>query len=147
MQIILINAYHDAAEHYSTVRIGTDIGEFEATVYCRPEDWNHESNIIGCQLAEIKARMKHAREKRKLYDAQLKALTQFWREMSTTRTYDVDAFWVKKMRVRVDDIDHKRSYWAWRVKDLKESYYELIKATDAANKQRDAYFKRKGLAE
>ena len=113
-------------EHAYLVTIGTDMGQFTGLVECREEDWSHESRYFGFELAEIKAEIEYARAKRNYYNTQLKALTEFWRDMSATRTYDQDAFWVKKMRIKVDDINHKRNYWADRIKYLKECYHLKI---------------------
>ena len=118
--------------HQYNVVIGTDIGQFSGTVICRPEDYAHESKFLGYELAEIKAEIEYARAKRKYYDAQLKALTEFWRDMAQTRTYDIDAFWVKKMRNKVDDIEVTREFWTNRIKTLKEVYHTKILDFDAA---------------
>ena len=127
--------------HQYNVVIGTDMGQFSGTVICRPEDYVHESKFLGYELAEIKAEIEYARAKRKYYDAQLKALTEFWRGMAQTRTYDIDAFWVKKMRNKVDDIEVTREFWTNRVKTLKEVYHTKILDFDAAVAAR----KRKGI--
>ena len=127
--------------HQYNIVIGTDMGQFSGTVICRPEDYVHESRFLGYELAEIKAEIEYARAKRKYYDAQLKALTEFWRDMAQTRTYDIDAFWVKKMRNKVDDIEVIREFWTNRVKTLKEVYHTKILDFDAAVAAR----KRKGI--
>ena len=127
--------------HQYNVVIGTDMGQFSGTVICRPEDYAHESRFLGYELAEIKAEIEYARAKRKYYDAQLKALTEFWRDMMQTRTYDIDAFWVKKMRNKVDDIEVTREFWTNRIKTLKEIYHTKILDFDAAVAAR----KRKGV--
>ena len=113
-----------------SVTIGTDMGQFTGTVFCRPEDKPHQSDYFGWELAEIKAEIEYARAKRKYYDAQMGALVQFWGEMSKTRTFDTDAFWVKKIAQRVDDLDNKRMFWADRVRDLQENYHQNIVAFD-----------------
>ena len=116
--------------HQYNVVLGTDMGQFSGTVVCRPEDYNHESRYFGFELAELKAEIEYARAKRKYYDAQMGALVQFWGEMSKTRTFDTDVFWVKKIAQRVDDLDNKRMFWADRVRDLQENYHKNIVAFD-----------------
>lgn len=118
--------------HRYNVIIGTDIGQFSGTAVCREEDYENESKFLGYELAEIKAEIEYARAKRRYYDAQLKALTEFWRDMMQTRTYDIDAFWVKKMRNKVDDIEVTREFWTNRIKTLKEIYHTKILDFDAA---------------
>ena len=120
--------------HTYLVTIGTDIGQFTGAVECREEDWAYESQYFGFELAELKAEIAYARAKRNDYNAQLKSITQFWREMSTTRTYDVDAFWVKKMRQKVNDIESYRNLWADRVNELKTAYFMKIRSFDATKK-------------
>lgn len=123
--------------HTYFITIGTDMGQFTGAVKCRPEDYQYESEYFGFELAEMKAEIEYARAKRKYYDAQLKALTEFWRDMMTTRTYDVDAFWVKKMRAKVGDVESKRRFWADVVKDLKECYHLNITTFDSLKSTRN----------
>lgn len=124
-------------EHTYLVTIGTDIGQFTGAVECREEDWNHESRYFGFELAEIKAEIEYARAKRNYYNAQLKALTEFWRDMSATRTYDQDAFWVKKMREKVSKIEIERQHWVEAIKDLKRAYYMKITTFDSLKSTRN----------
>lgn len=123
--------------HTYLVTIGTDIGQFTGAVECREEDWGYESKYFGFELAEIKAEIKYARAKKRYYSAELRALTEFWRDMTTTRNYDQDAFWVKKIRARVDDTESKRRFWADRVKYLKECYHLKITTFDSLKSTRD----------
>lgn len=123
--------------HTYLVTIGTDIGQFTGVVECREEDWDHESQYFGFELAEMKATIQYARAKKKEYNAQLKALTQFWREMSATRTYDENAFWVQKMRKRINDIEGMQMFWSSEVDNLKTDYYVKIGTFDALNKKRN----------
>ena len=122
--------------HTYLVTIGTDIGQFTGVAVCREEDYPYESEYHGYELAEMKATIEYARAKRKYYDAKLKALTEFWREMSDTRTYNARDFWVKKIRVAVDRADFNRMMWANRVDTLKEKYYEKIKSFDTASRRK-----------
>ena len=123
--------------HTYLVTIGTDMGQFTGVAECREEDWDRESQYFGFELAEMKAEIEYARAKRKYYDAQLKALTKFWKNMSDTRSYDIDAFWVKKMRVAVDEVDNKKKFWADRVSYLKETYHKVIVTFDSLNTKRN----------
>ena len=140
-QHTLIDSSVSRDEHAYEVTIGTDMGQFTGSVYCQMQDWDYESRYFGLELAEIKAEIEYARAKRRYYDAQLKALTEFWRNMAQTRTYDIDAFWVKKMRNKVDDIEVIKEFWTNRIKTLKEIYHTKILDFDAAVAAR----KRKGI--
>lgn len=124
-------------EHTYLVTIGTDIGQFTGEVKCRKEDWGYESRYFGFELAEIKAEIEYARAKRRYYDAQLKALIEFWRDMSTTRTYDIDAFWVKKMRAKVSKTEIERQHWVEAIKDLKRAYHLKITTFDSLKSTRN----------
>ena len=122
--------------HQYNVVIGTDMGQFSGTVVCRPEDYEHESRFLGYELAEIKADIAYARAQRDHWNARLKALTQFWREMADTRSYNVDAYWVKKMRKDVDEADRHVTYWTETISYLKECYHLKITTFDSFNKTR-----------
>lgn len=135
----LIETLHDADQHTYVVTIGTDMGQFAGAVQCRKEDYGNESRYFGFELAEIKAEIDYARAQRNYWNARAKALSEFWKDMSQTRTYDIDAFWVKKMRITLDNAMHKRTYWADQVKTLKAAYYEKIKGFDLANSKRKSF--------
>ena len=125
--------------HTYLVTIGTDMGQFTGAVECRKEDWDYESKYFGFELAEIKAEIEYARAKKRYYDAELRALTEFWRDMMTTRNYDQNAFWVKKIRTRVNDMESKKRFWTDRVKYLKECYHLKVTTFDSLKSTKDRY--------
>lgn len=118
------------------VIIGTDMGQFSATVEIRPEDEICRSNYFGWELAEIKANIKYARAKKKHYDAQLRVLQEFWENMAQTRTYDDTAFWVKKIHEQIKDLEMVAKWWKNRIDYLKETYHLKITTFDALNGKR-----------
>jgi len=119
------------------VIIGTDMGQFSATVEIRPEDESCRSNYFGWELAEIKANIKYARAKKKYYDAQVKVLKEFWGNMSKTRTYDDAAFWVKKIEQQIEDLELTVKWWKNKINYLKETYHLKITTFDSFNAQRN----------
>ena len=123
--------------HQYNVTIGTDMGQFSGTVECKPADYENESKFFGFELAELKAEIAYAREKRKYYEAQQRALAEFWIRMAETRCYDMEAFWVKKMREQVDILDDKREFWTTRVEQLKKAYHIKVLTFDSLNKKRN----------
>ena len=123
--------------HTYLVTIGTDIGQFTGVVECHEEDYAFESQYFGWELAELKAEIEYAKAKKRYYDAELRALTEFWRDMTTTRNYDQNAFWVKKIRAKVDDVESKKRFWTLRVQYLKECYHLKITTFDALKSTRD----------
>ena len=131
----LIQTDYDAENHLYQVLIGTDIGAFWGSAICREEDYQFESEYFGYELAEIQAEIAYARAKRNYWDARLKALTDFWKKMSDTRTYNIDAFWVKQIRKDIDNADNMRNMWKSRVDGLKEAYHARIVDRDASNKR------------
>jgi hypothetical protein len=130
--------------HQYNVVIGTDMGQFSGTVVCREEDYDHESKFLGYELAEIKAEIAYARAQRDYWNARLKALTQFWREMADTRNYNVDAYWVKKMRKEVDEADKRVAYWVETINYLKEAYHIKIQVFDASVQSRKVWEQKNG---
>lgn len=122
--------------HLYNVVIGTDMGQFSGSVECREEDFDHESKYFGFELAEIKAEIKYARAKAKYYDALWQELANFWRAMSQTRTYDSNAFWVKKIAQRVNEYDDKAREWKELARHMKETYHAKIQTFDELNSKR-----------
>lgn len=130
-QYTLISAIRDKNNHTYTVTIGTDIGQFTGEVFCRPEDWERESRYFGLELAELKANILYARAKKNHYAAQIKALNEFYNNMRTTRTYNANAFWVKKLQEQIDDLVLTLKWWKNRIQYLKEAYHIKITTFDS----------------
>lgn len=133
----LISCISDKENHRYTVTIGTDMGAFTGSVKCQPADYKYESEYFGLELAELKAEIEYARAKRKNYEAQLKALTGFWKDMAQTRTYTGYEFWVKKMREKTGNVEAQMRYWRERVAYLKDAYWHHIIAADYSHKIRE----------
>ena len=129
----LIEHTYNAETHTYYVTIGTDIGQFSGTVVCRPEDYRFEATYFGYEMAERKALIKYARAKRDYCKAQIEALARFWHEMSATRTYDPTAFWVKKIKLRLDELVEDRDMWIHKIAAMKQSYRYAIEKTDKVN--------------
>lgn len=124
-------------DHVYLVTIGTDLGNFTGMVKCREEDWDHESQYFGFELAEHKAEIAWARAKKKECEARMGALTRFWAEMSKTRTFDQDAFWVKKIAKRIDELSWERHDWGHRIDKMKDAYHVKLVAFDLLSTKRD----------
>ena len=133
----LIANEYDETRHSYRVILGTDIGTFVGEVECRPEDQEHESRYFGWELAELKALIKHAKAKARHYEALWSELVNFWGEMSKTRTYDENAFWVKKIAQRIDEYEEKAREWKHLANDMKEAYHVKIQSFDVLNKKRN----------
>ena len=137
----LIETLYDEEQHAYVVTIGTDIGEFTGATQCREEDYKHEAKYFGFMLAEIKANIEYAKAKRNYWEAQIKALSSFWKNMEGTRSYDANAYWVKKIHMAIEEAKNKRKYWANEITQLKQNYYMRVVSVDAASKN----LKRKGI--
>lgn len=135
MKHTLIETLHDVNQHAYVVTIGTDMGQFTGAAQCHEEDYEFESEYFGYELAELQAEIAYARAKRDHWNSRLKALTDFWKKMRNTRTYDVDAYWVKQMRKEVDEASYNRCAWAKRIIILKDSYRARIVDRDATNQR------------
>lgn len=129
--------------HTYLITIGTDMGPFTGAVECRPEDYQYESEYFGFELAEMKAEIEYARAKRNYFKAQAKALNAFWGNMSKTRTYNDEDFWVKKIDSAIADIENQQLFWSDRVKYLKELYHQRIISFDNYVKLKKSYMERK----
>lgn len=121
--------------HQYNVVIGTDMGQFSGTVICRAEDLDYESRFFGFELAEIKAEIQYAKAKARHYFALWAELVNFWGEMVKTRTYDEDAFWVKKIAQRIDKYERLAAEWRAHAVDLRNLYKLRIEDFDAQKKK------------
>jgi hypothetical protein len=132
----LIENKYDEQKHRYEVTIGTNMGYFTGAVTCREEDYAHENTNVGYDLAEMKATMKYAQAKRKVYTERAKALKHFLSNMSSTRTFDTTAYWVKQCRKEIDRLWREASEWRQFEERLKQGYRLKIES-------RDQYFKRR----
>ena len=125
------------------VVIGTDLGEFSGTVRCREEDQGSVSTYFGLELAEMKAEIAYLRAKKRDLKAQRKALVDFWYDMSDTRTYEKDAFWVKKIIMRITKLDKQITAASQAISIMKEVYHQKIVTRDASVQKMNEYMKGK----
>ena len=128
------------------VVIGTDLGEFSGTVRCREEDQGTISTYFGLELAEMKAEIAYLRAKKRDLKAQRKALVDFWYDMSDTRTYEEDAFWVTQIMMRITELDNRIAATNKAISAMKEAYHQKIVTRDASVQKIGKYMKR-GLKE
>ena len=111
----LLSAKADKDSGVSIVRIGTDMGEFEGIAECCLEDYPNFSNYFGCSIAEIRAMQKYAKAKVKDIRAQLKSLRDFYKTMEGTRTWDPNAFYVKKLLEHSERLNKELIEWKNKV--------------------------------
>lgn len=133
MKHTLIESLHDAEQHAYLVTIGTDMGQFSGAVACREEDYNRELKYFGFELAEIKAEIEYARAIRKHWSARHKALQGYWFDMSQTRSYDEEAYWVKKLCTAIQVARDNVNQASEQIKHLRVLYYNKIKELDKVN--------------
>lgn len=131
----LIENKYDEQQHLYEVTIGTDLGAFEGSVICQEVDYPHESSNVGYDLAEMKATMKYANAKRKAYRERAKALQDFLNNMSDTRTFNEQDFWVRQCKKEIDRLWQKTYEWRQFRERLDRGYRLKIES-------RDEYFKR-----
>lgn len=129
----LIESNFDLETHTSYVVLGTDIGQFEATVRTEPADYAYESKFFGCQLAEMKATYKWARAHYQQARQKQKGLQDFWRSMTNTRNYDSKAYWVKVARGQIDRLDQEACFWQSKAEAIKRAYHTAIITRDSLN--------------
>lgn len=66
--------------------------------------------------------------------------------MSNTRTYEEDAFWVKKIMLRITKLDKQITAASQAINIMKEVYHQKIVTRDASVQKMRKYMKR-GLKE
>lgn len=125
------------------VIIGTDLGEFSGTVRCREEDQGNVSTYFGLELAEMKAEIAYLRAKKRDLKAQRKALVDFWYDMSDTRTYKEDEFWVKKIIMRITELDNRIAATSKAIGAMKEAYHQKIVTRDKSLQKMNKHLKGK----
>lgn len=122
-------------DHVYTVTIGTELGQFTASVFCRPEDRLHEIRYIGWELAEIKAEIKYSLAKKRKYENQFEIMNRYLRDMSNTRNYNESAYYVKQLHMRIEEIVEKINAEKMLINKLRNIYHEKILLFEEAKKR------------
>lgn len=133
--------YYMPRSHVYSVTIGTELGQFTGETECREVDWDDESKYTGYTLAEIKAIKKYYQAKRKSLKEQRKALVGFWKNMSTTRSYTPDAYWVKQIRKQVEKLNAQIDYWDCNIAQQQAIYIKRIQLLDEMAERRNKHDK------
>ena len=133
----LIFSKADQDSGISIVRIGTDLGEFEGMAECCFDDLPQFSKFFGCRIAELRAGAKYAKAKIKYWRTRLEALENYKGTMCTTRNWNDNDYYVKKLYQHIKAAQKELNRW----KVIYSARQDQIKA---AITERDKYIAEMG---
>ena len=119
----------------SFVSLYTDMGIVTGTAKLHPDDAESKSNYFGCRIAENRAVMKYCRRRAEKARVEYQAVLTFFKSMEGTRTFSVDAFYVKQLLGAMDRKQKEIKMWKCRAATLKEQIIQSIAIRDAMIKK------------
>lgn len=136
----LIDSDFNPDDHTSTVTIGTDIGQFTASVMTLPADYPFESRYFGCQLAEMKATRKWALAHYHQIRQRMKGLKDFWNAMAGTREFNPYAYYVKVLKKQYDRLEEEATFWSQKADSIERAYRTCIVTQDGLNHRKGVFY-------
>ena len=94
----VINSRYDENTHMAFVTISTDCGLFAGTATCHKRDYEWESKIFGCEIAEIRAGIKYMKEKRRHAVDKYKMMKEYYHIVSGMTGFDAKVPAMSKAR-------------------------------------------------
>ena len=138
----------DISAAVTTITITTDIGEFEGKAYFNADaDELNPSEIIGCRIAENRAKIKYYKEKIKRKKYELKGIERLIAAMPADKSGYSYAI---RLRAAIqNEINEYIEWWNICEKDINaaiEGRAMYLRSRTIDKKERDKFFKELGSA-
>lgn len=92
----------DFTNGISTIVLATELGEFVGTARLNPED--KASSFFGCELAELRAKLKYFKIKKKNAYIAWKTFSDFEYNLEQGKDYSVHSYEARKVRRRMYEL-------------------------------------------
>ena len=138
----------DISATVTTITIATEIGEFEGRAYFNEEvDTLNPSEIIGCRIAENRAKIKYYKEKIRRKKYEMKGIDRLIAAMPSNKSGYTYA--VRLRAVIQKEIDEYIAEWNICERDINaaiEGRAMYVRSRTIDKKERDKFFKDLGNA-
>lgn len=109
--IKLLQSNFDEETGISSVTIGTDYGQFNATSKLHNEDLNISSSYAGCEYAEMRAIIKYMKKRIEVINNQIKGLENYQKQLSDRADYNPKSSENIVLRKQLEILNNEKKDW------------------------------------
>ena len=105
----------------SCVKIATECGIFEGYAWLNPEDKEYESEILGGEIAEMRAISDYYKRKLHFLKTRLLTLYDIARDIRNNPQFDPEHFEYQLIQKRIKQNEEQKAIYKEYIKDIKEA--------------------------
>lgn len=135
MKTKLISANYDKNTGISIVKIQNKYGVFTGFSKLHKEDKKYESNFAGCACAEMKAKISYMKKRIEILKYQIKALEDFYKNISDSKHFKSDSYEARKIRRRIWELKEEKRKWINNKRSCQDSLLNMIEERDKVVKK------------
>ena len=119
--IKFLESTYDKESGISCVSIATECGIFTGYAFLNPEDKEYESEILGGELAEMRAIIDYYKRKIHFLKTRLLALYDIARDIRNNPQYDSEHFEYQLIQKRIKQNEEQKDIYKEYIRDIKEA--------------------------
>lgn len=119
--IKFIDSYYDEKCGMSCVKIATECGFFKGYAWLNPEDKEYESEILGGEIAEMRAISDYYKRKLHFLKTRLLTLYDIERDIRNNPQFDSEHFEYQLIQKRIKQNEEQKEIYKEYIKDIKEA--------------------------
>lgn len=119
--IKFLSSYYDKECGISCVKIATECGIFEGYAFLNPEDKEYESEILGGEIAEMRAISDYYKRKLHFLKTRLLTLYDIARDIRNNPQYDSEHFEYQLIEKRIKQNEEQKNIYKEYIRDIKEA--------------------------
>ena len=119
--IKFLSSYYDKECGISCVKITTECGIFEGYAFLNPEDKEYESEILGGEIAEMRAISDYYKRKLHFLKSRLLTLYDIARDIRNNPQYDSEHFEYQLIEKRIKQNEEQKNIYKEYIRDIKEA--------------------------
>lgn len=126
--IKFVDSYYDKHCGMSCVKIETECGFFKGYAWLNPEDKEYESEILGGEIAEMRAISSYYKRKIHFLKTRLLTLYDIARDISNNPQFDSEHFEYQLIQKRIKQNEEQKAIYKEYIKDIKEAIEYKLEA-------------------
>lgn len=126
--IKFLESTYDKECGMSCVKIATECGIFEGYAWLHPEDKEYESEILGGEIAEMRAISHYYKRKLHFLKTRLVTLYDIARDIRNNSQFDSEHFEYQIILKRIEQNEEQKKIYKEYIKDIKEAIEYKLEA-------------------
>jgi hypothetical protein len=126
--IKFLDSYYDKDCGMSYVKIETECGFFEGYAWLNPEDKEYESEILGGEVAEMRAISDYYKRKVHFLKAYLFTLYNLAKDIRNNPQFDSEHFEYQILQKRIKQNEEQKEIYKEYIRDIKEAIEYKLEA-------------------